>query len=80
MYIVTDNWINVTGDGEMKPSWSQIHSPLLEDKVDHGIGLSYRLAASPYVAWPAGTTNLYAIVNFIPPVRNCELGLCSGDG
>jgi hypothetical protein len=54
-------------------SYCQIHSPLPGDKVDYGIGLSYWPTA--YVAWRAGTTTLYAIVNFIPPVRDYEFGL-----
>jgi hypothetical protein len=42
---------------------SQIHSPLQGDKVDNGVGLSY---------W---SVTLHK-VNFIPPVRENELGLC----
>jgi hypothetical protein len=42
------------------------------DKLDYGIGLSYRrpdgLARQP----------ICHIVNFIPPVRDYELGLCIG--
>ncbi len=54
---------------------SQIHSPLLGGKVDHSIGLSFVPASQPM--WPDGPVRkLYAIVNFIPPVRDYELGLC----
>ncbi len=57
---------------------SQIHSRLLGDKVDSGIGLSY---------WPASLCKLtdrsvrqpYVIVKFIPPVRDYELGLWFGE-
>ncbi len=49
---------------------SQIHSPLLADKVDLGCH-----TGPPAVAWRADTTTLYAIVNFIPSVRDFEFGL-----
>jgi hypothetical protein len=35
---------------------SQIHSPLLRDEVDYGIGLSFRYAS--LWAWRAGTATL----------------------
>ncbi len=52
----------------------QIRSPLPEDKVDWGIGLSYRPASlcslkGRYIKQP------FAIVNIIPPVRDSELGI-----
>jgi hypothetical protein len=51
-------------------SCSQINSSLLGDKVDCGIGLSYRLASHQ----PDGPVRQpYAIVDFIPPVRDYEL-------
>jgi hypothetical protein len=47
------------------------------DKVDQGIGLSYRPASLLYVATPTGRYDKpYVIVNLIPPVRDYELGLC----
>jgi hypothetical protein len=42
---------------------SQIHSLLLEDKVDYGIGYSYRSEPIP----DRPVRQLYSIVNFIPP-------------
>ncbi len=56
-----------TADSELEPN---SYSPLLGDKVDYGIGLSYWPTA-----WRAGTTTHYAIANFIPPVRDYEFGL-----
>jgi hypothetical protein len=63
---------------------SRIHSPLLGDEVDYGTELirlwhgvestlSYQPAA--YVAWRAGAATLSHVVNFLPPVRDNELGL-----
>ncbi len=53
---------------------SQMHIPFLGDKVDYSIGLSFP-ARQPM--WPDGPVRkLYAIVNFIPPVMDFELGLC----
>jgi len=43
------------------------------DKVDSGVGLSYR-PANLQVAWLAGPTTLYAGVNFIASVKNYEFG------
>ncbi len=45
----------------------------LGDKVDHCIGLSCRTGPPAYVAWWA-VRQSYVIVNFIPPVRDYELG------
>ncbi len=53
--------------------YCQIHGFLLGDKVDYGIRLSYRPASlCSLTGW---YDNPYAIVNFIPPARDYELGL-----
>ncbi len=45
----------------------------MADRVDSGVGLSYR-PANLQVAWLAGPTTLYAGVSFIPPVKDYEFG------
>ncbi len=53
---------------------SQIHSLLLEDKVDYGIGYWYRSASLSSLKG-RGTTTVYHC-RLYPPVRDYELGLC----
>ncbi len=56
--------------------WDQTqYSPLLGNRVDNGIGLSYRPANICSRTADGPVDNPYAIVNFIPPVRDYELGL-----
>jgi hypothetical protein len=67
------NWRQIPAKHRTKESCSQIQCPLLEDKVDYGLsclpaGLNWRCLTD-------GSDNLMPFVNFIPPVRDYELGL-----
>ncbi len=48
----------------------QIHSPWMGDKVDSGIGLSYRPATASLSSLADRYDKPYAGVNFLPPVRD----------
>ncbi len=60
------------------PLCNQIHSPFIGDKVAYGIRLSYR-PASLCKLTDRSVRQPYVIVNFIPPVRDYELGLWFGE-
>ncbi len=68
---------NQTELRQMLKFCSQIHSPLLGDKVDYDMVLWYRPPANE--AWRAGIRQPYFLVNLIPLVRDYELGLLSVD-